>query len=408
MCPSFRLTGREEDSTRGRSNVLRELLTNPQTKKIFDQKEIIDALDLCVSCKACKSECPSNVDMAKYKAEFTQHHYDISVPSFRSFMISRMASIQKFGSIMPPIYNFFASNRFTSAVLKKLLKFAPQRAIPKLSKVTLRSYVAKSRGRLQTTIASGNISEFSDIDRRLYLFADEFTNYLDAQVGIDFIELLTSLGYEVIVPKHCESGRAAISKGFLKRAKRLADKNVALLKDIVNSDTPLVGIEPSAILSFRDEYPDLVSDELKTAAKELSKHALLYDEFVMREVEAGRILPEMFTDKTLNIILHGHCHQKSLASVEPSVKMLSLPVNYNVKQLPTGCCGMAGSFGFEEEHYEASVGIGEQMLLPLVRSAEQEIIISAPGTSCRQQIFEGTGRRAEHPITILLYALSIS
>ena len=413
MCPSFRLTGREQDSTRGRSNVLRELLTNPQTEKIFDQQEIIEALDLCVSCKACKSECPSSVDMARYKAEFTQHHYDISVPPFRSFMVSRMASIQRIGSIVPGLYNFFASNRFSSAILKKILKFTPQRAIPKLSKVTLRSYAAKCSRRTRRNGDSNSIMKSSEKDscsqtgvgRRLYLFADEFTNYLDAEVGIDFMELLTALGYEVIVPKHCESGRAAISKGFLKRAKRLADKNVALLKDIVTSDAPLVGIEPSTILSFRDEYPDLVGDELKEEAKELSKNALLYDEFIMREVEAGRISAEMFTDKPLNIVLHGHCHQKSLASVEPSAKMLSLPVNYKVKQLSTGCCGMAGSFGFEKEHYEVSLGIGEQVLLPLVREADAETVISAPGTSCRQQIFEGTGRKAEHPITILKKAL---
>ena len=401
MCPSFRLTGREEDSTRGRANVLRELLTNPQTKKVFDQQEIVKVLDLCVSCKACKSECPSNVDMARYKAEFTQHHHDLSIPSFRSFMVSRMASVQRLGSIAPAVYNFLVSNGFTSSILKRLLKFAPHRAIPKLSKMTLRSYAAKSSRHLYT--ARGH--KMGGAGRRLYLFADEFTNYLDAQVGIDFIELLTSMGYEVIVPEHCESGRAAISKGFLKRAKRLADKNVTLLKDIIGSDAPLVGIEPSAILSFRDEYPDLVSGDLRDAARELSEHTLLYDEFIMREVEAGYISPELFTDKPLDIVLHGHCHQKSLASVELSAKMLSLPSNYNVKQLPTGCCGMAGSFGFEKEHYEVSIGIGEQRLLPLVRASEAGTIISAPGTSCRQQIFDGTGRKAEHPVTILLNAL---
>ena len=408
MCPSFRFTGREQDSTRGRSNILRELLTNPQTKKIFDQQEIIEALDLCISCKACKSECPSSVDLARYKAEFTQHHYDVSVPSFRSFMVSRMASIQRLGSIMPYVYNFFATSRLTSSILKSILKFAPQRAIPKLSKITLKSYAKKYRKR--RLLSSGHILQSDAVHtlnngRRLYLFVDEFTNYLDAEVGVDFIEFFTALGYEVIIPKHCESGRAAISKGFLKRAKRLADKNVALLKDIVTYDVPLVGIEPSAILSFRDEYPDLVGDELKGAAKEISRHALLYDEFIMREVEAGRISSQMFTDKPLNIILHGHCHQKSLASVEPSAKVLSLPINYKVKQLPTGCCGMAGSFGFEKEHYEISVGIGEQVLFPFVREADAETAISAPGTSCRQQIFEGTGRKAEHPVTILRKAL---
>lgn len=397
MCPSFRVSGREEDSTRGRANVLRELLTNPKSGKVFDQKEILEVLDLCISCKACKSECPSNIDMARYKSEFLQHHYDVCGYSFRSFMVSRMAQMQKLGSFIPGIYNFFATNRISSSFLKKILKFSSNRSIPQLSKVTLRRYAAR-RFR-ESTFNSGMFS------KRLYLFADEFTNFNEAEVGIAFIELVHRLGYEVIIPKHFESGRAAISKGMLKRAKMLANKNVEVLKDIITDDCPLVGIEPSAILSFRDEYPSLVNNSLRESAKKLAGRALLYDEFIMREFDKGNIDRSLFNSNHLKIKLHGHCHQKSLASVELSAKMLSIPANYKVETLPTGCCGMAGSFGYEKEHYDFSMKIGEQMLFPLVRDSWESVEISAPGTSCRQQILDGTGRKAKHPIQILNEAL---
>ncbi len=390
MCPSFRITGMEKDSTRGRANIMRELLTNPRTSRIFDQEEILEALDLCISCKACKSECPSNVDMTRYKAEFLQHYHDIFGPSFRTFMISRMAQVQKIGSLFPSLYNFFASNKITSAILKKTLSFAAEREIPTLSRHTLRAWAANH----------ARLSHRANL-RKVYLFADEFTNYNEAQVGIAFIELMERLGYTVIVPKHVESGRAAMSKGMLRRAKVLAIKNVELLKDIISPDTPLVGIEPSAILSFRDEYPSLVPLEMRSDASQLAKCALLYDEFIMREFDAGHIDTSSFTDAALSIKLHGHCHQKSLASVELSAQMLSIPVNYKVETLKTGCCGMAGSFGYEKEHYKYSIEIGEQQLFPLVRAAASNVQIAAPGISCRQQIKDGTGRTALHPIEIL-------
>ncbi len=400
MCPSFRATGEEKDTTRGRANVLRELLTRPVSRNIFDQKEISDVLDLCLSCKACKSECPSNVDMARYKAEFLQHHYDISGPSFRSLMVSRMADIQKIGSYFPSLYNFFAKNNFTSYILKRILRFSTLRRIPAISRVTFRKWA-----RMELASDGNSQSSKNELTRRVYIFADEFTNFNEAEIGIKFVNLLRSLGYDVIVPEHYESGRAAMSKGMLKRARKLSIKNVTVLKDIITEDAPLVGIEPSCILSFRDEYPDLVGADLKEDALKLAKNILLYDEFIMREVKAGRISSSSFTDNYLNIKLHGHCHQKALASVELSKEMLNLPLNYNVEIMPTGCCGMAGSFGYEKEHYDVSMRIGEQTLFPLVRSSSADVVISAPGTSCRQQIHEGTGRTAKHPIEILFDAL---
>jgi FAD/FMN-containing dehydrogenase/Fe-S oxidoreductase len=396
MCPSFRVTEDERDVTRGRANLLRELLTRPVTRRVFDQKEIKEALDLCISCKACKSECPSNVDMAKYKSEFLQHNHEVEGIPFRSLMVALMSDFQKIGSCFPKVYNFFASNSITSAVIKRVLSFSSRRRIPLISKVTLKRWYKKH---------SKTTSDKKFPNGTVYLFADEFTNYNDAEVGVKFIKLLEALGYMVVIPKHCESGRAALSKGVLKRARALAIKNITLLKAIVSSETPLVGIEPSCILSFRDEYPLLVGDKLKRSAVEMSKNVLLYDEFIMREVSRGNIKAEYFTDKPLEIKLHGHCHQKSLASVEPSREMLSLPVNYNVSVIPSGCCGMAGSFGYEKEHYQVSMQIGEQVLFPAVRESCNDVLIAAPGTSCRQQIKDGTGRTAYHPVEILYDAL---
>lgn len=404
MCPSFRATGNEADSTRGRANVLRELLTRPVTEKVFDQREILESLDLCLSCKACKSECPSNVDMTRYKAEFMQHHYDLKGVPFRSYMVARMADVQRLGSVMPSVYNFFASNRFTSSIIKWVIRFSSERSIPRLSKITLREYAKMLSKKGNST--SSRTSNSNPVNKRLvYLFADEFTNYNEAEVGIAFIELMTRLGYTVVVPRHAESGRAAMSKGLLRRAKRFANKNVLQLKDLITADTPLVGIEPSAILSFRDEYPDLADASLKENAVALSGCSLLYDEFIMREVEKGNITSDDFTKESGRVILHGHCHQKALASVEPSAAMLSLPENYSVETLPTGCCGMAGAFGYEKEHYHLSMEIGAQKLFPLVNAADSKTIISAPGTSCRQQILDGTGRIAKHPIVVLREAL---
>ena len=202
-----------------------------------------------------------------------------------------------------------------------------------------------------------------------------------------------------------DSGRAQISKGLLRDAAKLATRNVELLKDVVSSQTPLVGIEPSAILGFRDEFPDLVPERLVDAAKALGANALLIDEFISREADAGRIRREAFTQKPLHIKLHGHCHQKSLASLTPTVKALELPVDYKLQIIPSGCCGMAGSFGYEKEHFDVSMKVGELVLLPAVRSAPVDTIIAAPGTSCRHQIKDGNGRIAHHPAEILHDAL---
>ena len=393
MCPSYMATRDEKNATRARANMLREYLNKNTKLNPFDHKEIYDSLDLCLSCKACKSECPSNIDMTKFKAEFMQHWYDEHGIPIRSRFIAYIQKINFLGMLAPGIFNFVATNKVLSNFMKKSIGFAPQRSIPTLYKTTLRAYVkhVKYSGKPMT--------------KKVFLFADEFTNYNDVKVGIKAIELLNRLGYMVHIPKHKVSGRTFLSKGFLRQARKIAIINVNLLKDRVSEDTPIIGIEPSAILTFRDEYPDLVGKEFQSEAKKLGRNALMIDEFISREMEAGRITKDQFTKEAKRIKLHGHCQQKSVASTIPTKKMLSFPENYIIEEIPSGCCGMAGSFGYEKEHYDLSMKIGELVLFPAVRKMEEQEVLAAPGTSCRHQIEDGTGAKALHPVEILLEAL---
>ena len=425
LCPAFKVSGDETKATRARANVLREILTRgweseaftvancvPQfeqstssncetqfaTKKsILLSEELADVLDSCLACKGCRSECPSNVDMTRLRSEILQHKYDVSGMPLRSFAVSWMATVEQFGHYVWPLYNLFASWKPSSNLIKRIIKFSTERDIPTLSRVTMRKAVEREcrKHRGKATKA------------KVYLFADEFTNFQEAELGLTFAKLLIRLGYEVEVPKHVESGRAAMSKGNLKLAKKFALKNVNLLKDKISEQTPLVGIEPSCILSFRDEYPDLVPAELRPQAQQLGRNALLFDEFIMREVAAGRISPADFKADAVEIWLHGHCHQKALVGTEKTVAAFKLLAGAQVHVIPSGCCGMAGSFGYEKEHYKTSLAIGEMVLFPTIRKAMDNknnsvpTIVSAPGTSCRQQILDGTGVHAVHPIEIL-------
>lgn len=394
MCPSFMATRNEKDSTRARANLLREFLTNSKIKNPFDHREIYEILDLCLSCKGCKSECPSGVDVTKLKAEFLQHYYNTHGIPLRSRLIANIAKINKLGSYVPWLYNFFQTNSVTSGLSARLFGFAPQRQFPVLSKITLNKWFSKKRPSLGSDFPNGKV----------YLFNDEFTRFNDTDIGIKAIMLLTRLGYKVVIPRHLESARTYLSKGLVKKAQSIAIKNILLLKSIISSETPLVGIEPSAILTFRDEYIELAGS-LKEEAQRLSKNVFMIDEFLVKEKEKGNIREEQFTNEKRHIKLHGHCHQKALASTKPTLTILGFPKNYTVEEIPSGCCGMAGAFGYEKEHYDLSIKIGEMILFPAVRNASSETIIAAPGTSCRHQIKDGTQRTALHPVEILYDAL---
>ena len=408
LCPAFKVSGDETKATRARANILREILTRgwgseaftkalKTEKSILKSKELAEVLDSCLACKGCRSECPSNVDMTRLRSEILQQKYDVDGMPLRSFAVSRMATVEQLGHIVWPIYNLFASWKFSSNIIKRIIKFTTERDIPTLSRVTMRKAVQRECRRQHSKATKGKV----------YLFADEFTNFQEAELGLTFAKLLLHLGYEVEIPKHVESGRAAISKGNLKLAKKFAFKNVNLLKDKISEQTPLIGIEPSCILSFRDEYPDLVPAELRQQAQQLGRNALLFDEFIMREAEAGQITTSDFKTDAVEIWLHGHCHQKALVGTEKTVQAFKLLTGAKIHVIPSGCCGMAGSFGYEKEHYQTSLAIGEMVLFPTIRKAVANAddvipcLVSAPGTSCRQQILDGTGIHAVHPIEIL-------
>ncbi len=390
MCPSYRATRNEKDTTRGRANVLREFLTQNTKKNPFNHPEIKEVMDLCISCKGCKSECPSNVDMATLKAEFTYQYHKSNKRKLRDYAIAYNNRLNAFGSLLPKTYNFISGLKW----FKKSLKIAPQRNLPKLDKQSLRQWIKKQ-----------NFNPLANKLKLVYLFIDEYTNYYDVEVGKKAILLLRKLGYDVKLIKHNESGRAFISKGFLKQAKAIANSNVRLFSKHITAGTPLIGIEPSAILGFRDEYLNLVDKSLKVQANELSKNVFLIDEFLASEMDDNNIDASRFTTNKLKILAHGHCHQKALSSVRHTKKMLSIPQNYEVTIMNSGCCGMAGSFGYEAEHYKLSQDIGNMDVFLKINQSKNIQVISANGTSCRHQIKDGTNKTALHPIEILYDAM---
>ena len=393
MCPSYRATKNEKDTTRARANALREYLTQSNKPNKFDNKELKEVFDLCISCKGCKSECPSTVDVAALKAEFQYQFQKANGASLRSRAFANNTRINKIGSKFPKIFNFFYKNNLTSKLAKEIMGVAKERSLPLLSSQTLENYYYKNKDRLKV----------QNPIKTVYVFIDEFTNYLDAQVGIDALELLSALNYQVKYIPHEESGRSHISKGFLKEAKIFANANINLFKDVVNAETPLIGIEPSAILSFRDEYLRLASNA--EHARNLANNSFIIEEFLKKEIALGNIKSSSFTKDVKEIKVHGHCHQKALSNTAVTFDILNFPENYKVTIIPSGCCGMAGSFGYEKEHYDISMKIGEQSLFPAVRKASKQTLISANGTSCRHQIYDGTQREAQHPVSILLKSL---
>ncbi len=395
MCPSYMATRSERDTTRARANVLRQYLTNESTN-LIDKEAVKEIMDLCLSCKACKSECPSSVDVAKLKGEFMQSYYDEKGVPFRTKLIGNFSSQMKMASMFSGIYNWMIETPILRKTMNRLVGFHPDRTLPSVSRTTLRKWHAA-----RTKSPSRN----AIVKDKVYLFCDEFTNYNDVQIGQQCVLLMERLGYEVCIINHPDSARTYLSKGLIREAKKIANEQVQIFSSIINASAPLVGIEPSAILGFRDEYLHLVDPALLEKSKELSQHVFLFEEWFMREADKGKITPSSFTNTSKKIKIHGHCHQKSQASMVPVKRALSFPANYEARLIPSGCCGMAGSFGYEREHYNISMQVGELVLFKTVRSLDAETAIVASGTSCRHQIKDGTGLRALHSIELLFAAL---
>jgi len=389
MCPSYRATKNEKDVTRARANVLREFLTQSPKNNKFNHQEIKESLSLCLSCKACASECPSSVDIAAYKAEFLYQYQQTNGYKLKDKLVAYNTKINKWMMPFSGVTNAIFSNNVTASIIKKISGVHPKRTLPNLAKKSFaKSYQKQSMTNPIQTV---------------YLFVDEFCNYQDVQVAKAAYELLTRLHYQVEVITHLESARTFLSKGFLKQAQEIANKNVAYLQDKVSASTPLIGIEPSAILSFRDEYKRLVFN--KKAIQNIAENTFLIEEFLAAEIKKGNIKSAQFTTEAKTIKIHNHCHQKALSNQKVTFTILNLPKNYNPTIIPSGCCGMAGSFGYEKDKYKVSMQIGNQTLFPAINKADNNTIIVANGTSCRHQIKDGTQRTAYHPVEILVKAL---
>ncbi len=392
MCPSYHVTKNEKDTTRGRANTLREFLTNPNStaKNRFDSPEIKEAFDLCLSCKACASECPSNVDVSTLKAEFLYQYQEANGYPLRGKLFAYNTKLNGLASKVSGLTNAIYDSKFLGGLLKKSSGVAKERSLPNVYSFNFDKHLQKSN--LENTKSK----------KKVVLYIDEFTKYLDIEVGKDAIELLARLGYDMEL-FYAESGRTFLSKGFLKQAQKLAIKNIKELKKFAEAGLPILGLEPSAILSFRDEYKRMTSD--KTTAQKIADHSFLIEEFLAKEIADGSLKSADFTEEVRDIKIHNHCHQKALSNQKVTFDVLNLPANYKVTIIASGCCGMAGSFGYEEEHYETSMKIGGLKLFPAVSKSSAETIIAANGTSCRHQIFDGTKRIAKHPVSILKEAL---
>lgn len=394
MCPSYHATKNEKDTTRARANTLREILSTQDKTKAFEQKVLHEVMDLCLSCKACASECPSNVDMASLKAEVLHQYYQTNRIPLRSRVFANINMLQKFAYKVRWAYHLTTQQPLISSLFKSVTGIAKKRSIPRIQKLSTIDWYT----------ANANFHQPSKPIKSVYFFCDEFTNYQDSNIGIKAIQLLMALGYEVKLVDHAESGRAAISTGLLKMAKDTATQNVKIFSELICQKHQLIGLEPSALLTFRDEYPKIVEQELKSRASDLAENCLLIDEFLAQEISLGNITDASFHTEKRNIVLHGHCHQKALSSSDPTLWALSLPTNYHVEYLDTGCCGMAGSFGFEKEHFDISQQVAEQSLFPNLRKTNESTIIAASGTSCRHQIKDGLNKKAYHPVEILYQA----
>ena len=388
MCPSYKATKNEKDTTRARANALREILTTSTKDNKFNSKILKEVFDLCLSCKGCSNECPSNVDVAILKSEFLHQYHKENKRPIRDKLFVNNTKFLKYARIAPKLTNFILN----SSLFKATFSIAKERKLPSISKITFKKWLQKQKTINKTTYK-----------KEIYLFIDEFTDNFDVDLGIDTYNLLTKLGYKVNYINHEESGRAQISKGFLKEAKEKATKNIALFSNIISKEVPLIGIEASAILSFRDEYFRLA--ENVSEAKLLAKNVFTIEEFIANEIKNGRITENQFHESEKTIKIHTHCHQKALSNQHATFMMLSIPKNYTVTILNTGCCGMAGSFGYEKEHYKLSMQIGENSVFNKIRNCKNRDEISVSGTSCRQQIEDGTAIKTKHPVKILLDAL---
>ena len=384
MCPSYQVTREEMHTTRGRARLLFEMLNNVETPTSWDNEDVKESLDLCLSCKGCKGDCPVDVDMATYKAEFLAHYYEGKVRPRAAYSMGLIQDWALAAARAPRLANFFTQTPGLSALAKKAGGIAQERDIPKFATQTFRQWLSRRRAPV------GNGPE-------VVLFADTFNNYLHPQHLIDAVHVFERLGFRVIVPKEALCcGRPLYDFGFLDRAQARLRQLMRYLAPLVGEDRPLVGLEPSCVATFRDELHEMFPDDKQ--ARRLTNHTLTFAEFMQNYVD------EPLPPVPQHAIVHGHCHHKAIMKFEADEELLKrLRLDYEI--LDSGCCGMAGAFGFEHDKYDISVAIGERVLLPRVRKADQRSLILADGFSCQTQIKQLTRRTATHVVSVVRRAL---
>ncbi|MFB6351771.1 MAG: FAD-binding and (Fe-S)-binding domain-containing protein, partial [Bradymonadaceae bacterium] len=396
MCPSYMATRDEEDTTRGRANVFRQVLYEADPRGSFADEDLRKTLDLCLSCKGCKNECPANVDMARMKAEFTQHWYDENGVPRSAKVFGNYRRYAKLAAIWPGLANFLASFALTRWLMDAYLGTAPERSLPEFAGRQFSTWFDRRDG-----------LSAEEAKETVWLFVDPFTEFNEPEIGQSAIRVLEEAGFHVELLPIDDDGRTHLSKGLVERAGEITDENLETLEPLFEEypDRDIVGLEPSALLTFRDETPDLADPERRPIAEQLADRAYLFEEFVEQKSLDGEFAAGWTDVEPGAVTLHGHCHQKAIVGIEPTKAALQI-AGYEVKPVDSGCCGMAGSFGYEADHYEVSMQIGEQRLFPAVRETGDEAWVAAPGTSCRHQIKDGTDREALHPAQLLEKALA--
>ncbi len=390
MCPSFMVTREEEHSTRGRANALRAAMSGLLPTSELTSERMYGVMDLCIGCKACAAECPSSVDMGKIKVEFLAQYYRANGTPLRSRLFGHIAALSRMGSgPLAPLANATVRHPLARAIMERTLGVSRERTLPAFAPESFTSWFRK-RGASQGTA------------KQVVLFNDSFNTWNEPHIAIAATEVLEALGYEVLLPGHRCCGRPMMSEGLVEDARRAALDVVSRLAAHVDAGIPVVGLEPSCLLMLRDEYHYLLPNDERV--ERVAQKAMLFEEFIAQLADSGELALE-FEQAARKLLLHGHCHQRALVGTGPSLRTLGLPGNYEVEEVDSGCCGMAGSFGYEREHYELSLKMAERRLLPAVREADADTLIVAAGTSCRHQIFHGSGRQALHPAEVLRDAL---
>ncbi|MEZ4593885.1 MAG: FAD-linked oxidase C-terminal domain-containing protein [Chloroflexota bacterium] len=398
MCPSFMATREEEHATRGRANALRAAMSGHLPKSEFTSERMYQVMELCVSCKACKAECPSSVDMAKIKTEFLAQYHDAHGTPLRDKLFANITPLSRLGSgPLAPLANWSLGNGLIRKGMERTLGISAKRSLPKFARQSFTDWFKN-----HTPPVAVETLHATSLQQQVVLFNDTFSTYNYPHIAIAATELLEAAGFEVVLPGVTDCGRPSFSKGLVAKARTIAKTVLDHLAPLAEQGLPIIFLEPSDLSALTDDYDSLLPNDPRVAL--VAAHCRSFEEFIAELADNGE-LNLNFTDEKRHLILHGHCHQKALIGTKPAHRALTLPPNYTLEEVDSSCCGMAGSFGYEAEHYDISLKMAERRLLPAMRAAAPETILVAPGVSCRQQIKHGANRQVLHPAEVLRAAL---